>query len=321
MNNLLNNIQGWVHNGYAGNHLQAYVNTSVGSANTDLDDFVPQLWSEGINNYIEEQFVLANIVDTSLSSLVSKQGDVIHIPLMTEKTAQDTDPATFSAITDNLTYHSNNDDEKTITVNKLFYSAQIISDIASVQASPEYFDMYVKGMGYAIGRKVEALIADDITGLTVGNTVQLDLSANNTFAAADMANVLKTMAQNNFDPTAGWAMVVSPTLYGSMMGITNFTSSDFAGSNGLIVEGGRGLVGSLAGMPVYVSNRMKETTTNNHIAGAIFRPDNAKLVYQIAPKVVSQYSVDFLGTKVAAYVACGFDFVRDGEIITLTNLG
>ena len=135
MNNLLNNIQGWVHNGYAGNHLQAYVNTSVGTANTDLDDFVPQLWSEGINNYIEEQFVLANIVDTSLSSLVSKQGDVIHIPLMTEKTAQDTDPATFSAITDNLTYHSNNDDEKTITVNKLFYSAQIISYIASVQAS------------------------------------------------------------------------------------------------------------------------------------------------------------------------------------------
>ena len=80
-----------------------------------------------------------------------------------------------------------------------------------------------------------------------------------------------------------------------------------------------GNVGTLAGMPVYVSNRMKETTTNNHIAGAIFRPDNAKLLYQIAPKVVSQYSVDFLGTKVAAYVACGFDFVRDGEVIVLTQ--
>ena len=47
----------------------------------------------------------------------------------------------------------------------------------------------------------------------------------------------------------------------------------------------------------------------------------SELVYQIAPKVVSQYSVDFLGTKVAAYVACGFDFVRDGEVIVLTNLG
>ena len=163
----------------------AYVNTNVGSANTDLDDFVPQLWSEGINNYIEEQFVLANIVDTSLSALVQKKGDVVHIPLMTEKDAEATTPAAFSAITDNLTYDSNNDDEKTITIDKLYYSAQIISDIAHVQASPEYFDMYVKGMGYAIGRKVEALIADDITGLTVGNTVQLDLSANNTFAAED----------------------------------------------------------------------------------------------------------------------------------------
>jgi len=299
----------------------AYVNTSVGTANTDLDDFVPQLWSEGINNYIEEQFVLANIVDTSLSSLVKQRGDVVHIPLMTEKSATATTPADFSGITDNLTYHSNNDDEKTITVDKLYYSAQIISDIANVQASPEFFDMYVKGMGYSIGRKVEALIADDITGLTVGNTVQLDLSANNTFAAADMGAVLKTMAQNNFDPTAGWAMVVSPTLYGSMMQITNFTSADFSGSGGLSVKGGKGLVGTLAGMPVYVSNRMKETTTNNHIAGAIFQPQNAKLLYQIEPKVVSEYSVDFLGTKVAAYTACGFDFVKDGEIITLTNLG
>ena len=298
----------------------AYVNTSTASG-TDLDDFIPQLWSKGIIDYMEEQFVLANIVDTSLSALVKKKGDIVNIPLMTEKTAQDTSPAVFSAITDNLVYHSPTDDVKQITVDKLYYSAQIISDIAHVQASPEYFDMYVKGMGYSIGKLVEKLIADDITGLTVGNTVQLDLDANNIFDAGDMGNVLKTMAQNNFDPTNGWAMVVSPTLYGSMMQITNFTSADFTASQGGNIKGGRGNVGTLAGMPVYVSNRMKETTTNDHIAGAIFRPDNAKLLYQIAPKVVSQYSVDFLGTKVAAYVACGFDFVRDGEIITLTNLG
>ena len=298
----------------------AYVNTSTASG-TDLDDFIPQLWSKGINDYISEQFVLANIVDTSLSALVQKKGDIVNIPLMTEKSATDTTPAAFSAITDNLTYHSPTDDVKQITVDKLYYSAQIISDIAHVQASPEYFDMYVKGMGYSIGRLVEKLIADYITGLTVGDTVQLDLDANNVFDAGDMGNVLRTMAQNNFDPTSGWAMVVSPTLYGSMMQISNFTSADFTASNGGVISGGRGNVGTLAGMPVYVSNRMKETTTNNHIAGAIFRPDNAKLLYQIAPKVVSQYSVDFLGTKVAAYVACGFDFVRDGEIITLTNLG
>ena len=298
----------------------AYVNTSTASG-TDLDDFIPQLWSKGIIDYMEEQFVLANIVDTSLSALVKAKGDIVNIPLMTEKTAQDTTPAAFSAITDNLTYHSPTDDVKTITVDKLYYSAQIISDIAHVQASPEYFDMYVKGMGYSIGKLVEKLIADDITALGVSNTVELPLDANNVFDAGDMGNVLKTMAQNNFDPTNGWAMVVSPTLYGSMMQISNFTSADFTASNGGNIKGGRGNVGTLAGMPVYVSNRMKETTTNDHIAGAIFRPDNAKLLYQIAPKVVSQYSVDFLGTKVAAYVACGFDFVRDGEIITLTNLG
>ena len=296
----------------------AYVNTSTASG-TDLDDFIPQLWSKGILDYMEEQFVLANIVDTSLSALVKAKGDIVNIPLMTEKAAVDTTPAAQSAITDNIAYHSPTDDVKTITVDKLYYSGQIIPDISHVQASPEYFDMYVKGMGYAIGKLVEKLIADDITGLGVSNTVELPLDANNVFDAGDMGNVLKTMAQNNFDPTNGWAMVVRPTLYGSMMQISNFTSADFVGSQGGIIKGGRGNVGTLAGMPVYVSNRMKETTTNNHIAGAIFRTDNAKLLYQIAPKVVSQYSVDFLGTKIAAYVACGFDFVRDGEVIVLTQ--
>ena len=219
----------------------AYVNTSTASG-TDLDDFIPQLWSKGIIDYMEEQFVLANVVDTSLSALVKAKGDIVNIPLMTEKTAQDTTPAAFSAITDNLTYHSPTDDVKTITVDKLYYSAQIISDIAHVQASPEYFDMYVKGMGYSIGKLVEKLIADDITALGVSNTVELPLDANNVFDAGDMGNVLKTMAQNNFDPTSGWAMVVSPTLYGSMMQISNFTSADFTGSNGGIIKGGRGKV-------------------------------------------------------------------------------
>ena len=93
----------------------AYVNTSTASG-ADLDDFIPQLWSKGIIDYMEEQFVLANIVDTSLSALVQKKGDIVNIPLMTEKTAQDTTPAVFSAITDNLVYHSPTDDVKTITV-------------------------------------------------------------------------------------------------------------------------------------------------------------------------------------------------------------
>ena len=74
----------------------AYVNTSTASG-TDLDDFIPQLWSKGINDYVSEQFVLANVVDTSLSALVQKKGDIVNIPLMTEKSAEDTTPAAFSA--------------------------------------------------------------------------------------------------------------------------------------------------------------------------------------------------------------------------------
>ena len=37
--------------------------TGVGTANTDADAFVPELWSAGVQNYIKKKFLLANSVN------------------------------------------------------------------------------------------------------------------------------------------------------------------------------------------------------------------------------------------------------------------
>jgi hypothetical protein len=72
-------------------------------------------------------------------------------------------------------------------------------------------------------------------------------------------------------------------------------------------------------MPVYVSDRFTSGGTANTIVGAVFKPDNLKLAYQVDPTVVSQYSVDFLGTKLAAYVAYGAKIVDEGQVFGITN--
>ena len=51
--------------------------TGVGTANTDADAFVPELWSAGVQNYIKKKFVLANLVNESALLAARKNKRVV----------------------------------------------------------------------------------------------------------------------------------------------------------------------------------------------------------------------------------------------------
>jgi len=297
------------------------VNATYGNT-TDATVFVPEMWSAGVKAYFEKPTTFLSLADTSLSGLVKGQGDTIHIPKMTQKTATATTPQDVSALTANIAYHSPNDTETKLVINKLAYSAQIISDVVKIQATPEMFNMYVEGMGYAIQQDVENFVGDLFSGGTIGNMVEVSLDTDNVFVLADLKDLISSMYTQGANPRDGYVMVVSPELAGSMMTITGFTSADFANSIGIATPGAGANIaafGSLAGMPLYVSDRFTASGTADTIVGAVFKPDNLKLAYQVEPTVVSQYSVDFLGTKLAAYVAYGATIVDEGKVFGITN--
>ena len=290
---------------------------------TDATVFIPEMWAAGVRGYFEKPTTFLSLADTSLSGLVKGQGDTIHIPKMTAKAATDTTPQAISAMTTNIAYHSPDDTETKLTINKLAYSAQILSDVTKIQASPEMFNMYVKGMGYAIQQDVENYVGDLFSGGTIGNMIESTISGtDNQFLLADLKTLIGLMYSNGCNPRDGFVMVVSPEVASHMMTISGFTSADFANSIGIASPSGSGNVatfGSIAGMPVYVSDRFTAATPADTIVGAVFQPDNLKLAYQVDPTVVSQYSVDFLGTKLAAYVAYGATIVDEGQVFGITN--
>ena len=289
---------------------------------TDATVFIPEMWAAGVRGYFEKPTTFLSLADTSLSGLVKGQGDTIHIPKMTAKAATDTTPQAISVMTTNIAYHSPDDTETKLTINKLAYSAQILSDVIKIQASPEMFNMYVQGMGYAIQQHVENTVGDLFSGGTIGNMVESTLATDNLFVLADLKTLIGLMYSNGANPRDGYVMVISPELASHMMSITGFTSADFANSIGIATPGGNNNVaafGSIAGMPIYVSDRFTAATPANTIVGAVFKPDNLKLAYQVDPTVVSQYSVDFLGTKLAAYVAYGATIVDEGQVFGITN--
>ena len=290
---------------------------------TDATVFIPEMWAAGVRGYFEKPTTFLSLADTSLSGLVKGQGDTIHIPKMTAKAATDTTPQAISAMTTNIAYHSPDDTETKLTINKLAYSAQILSDVINIHASPEMFNMYVQGMGYAIQQHVENTVGDLFSGGTIGNMVESTITTTgNQFALADLKTLIGLMYTNGANPRDGYVMVVSPELASSMLTITGFTSADFANSIGVATPGGNSNVaafGSIAGMPIYVSDRFTSSGDTNTIVGSVFKPDNLKLAYQVDPTVVSQYSVDFLGTKLAAYVAYGATIVDEGQVFAISN--
>jgi len=77
MNLLLNNIQSWTQNGYAGTHLMNLAGTNnvalagglrdTDSATAGLQEFIPEVWGASIMDYMEkilysEQWLMTNLL-------------------------------------------------------------------------------------------------------------------------------------------------------------------------------------------------------------------------------------------------------------------
>ena len=289
--------------------------TGVGTANTDADAFVPELWSAGVENYIKKKFVLANLVN-DVSFMVGSAGDKINIPRVTENTATTTTISSFTEGTAAVGYTSPNDSTGTLTVDQMAYYARIYPDIVEIQANPDLLNLHAEAMGFAIGKAIDAHISSLLTTYDSGFTEHA-LAADNALTAAELQLVIKSLYTAGIDPNDGYVMVLGAELVSDLMGIDQFTSADYVKDQYVWKNG---LLGSVMGMPVYATNSIAASDgTANHVVGCIYKPSNIFLAYSQKPKMVSQYSVDFLGHKVAAHAYYGSAVAVPKGLVQITN--
>ena len=289
--------------------------TGVGTANTDADAFVPELWSAGVENYIKKKFVLANLVN-DVSFMVGSAGDKINIPRVTENTATTTTISSFTEGTAAVGYTSPNDSTGTLTVDQMAYYARIYPDIVEIQANPDLLNLHAEAMGFAIGKAIDAHISSLLTTYDSGFT-EHSLAADNALTAAELQLVIKSLYTAGIDPNDGYVMVLGAELVSDLMGIDQFTSADYVKDQYVWKNG---LLGSVMGMPVYATNSIAASDgTANHVVGCIYKPSNIFLAYSQKPKMVSQYSVDFLGHKVAAHAYYGSAVAVPKGLVQITN--
>jgi len=281
-----------------------------GAASTTTTDqhFIPEIWSEGIYKFFERKSVFRGLID-DYSAVFSGAGfgDVLHVPEISLISASDKGAGA------DVTYDATATTETQLTVNKHKYVAKLFDDVVEIQSNVDMVAKYTQMMGEALARQVDADIWGELDGL---NSSQA-LSADDTLTAAVFEAALASLGENDIPYMDGeCAMVVNPTLFADILNPSAGIAQYFI-RNDAVGEGNRGLrsgmVGSLYGIDVYMSNTVSTGGTASTIPGAIFHKSAAAIAVQQEVRVQSEYSIDALGTKVVADLLYGVKLIDDSD--------
>ena len=207
-----------------------------------------------------------------------------------------------------------------LTLDKHKYVAKLFEDIALIQSEADLVSKYTRMMGEALARQVDADIWAELLKM---NQTQ-DLSQDNTLIASVFEAVLATLGENDIPYMDGdCAMVVNPTLFADMLNPSDGISQYFI-RNDAVGEGNRGLrtgmVGSLYGIDVYMSNTVTSALDNDKVVGAVFHKSAAVFASQQEVRVQSEYSIDALGTKLVSDLLYGCKIIDDSDNIKGVSL-
>ena len=304
--------------------------TGVGTATEGADAFVPELWSTGIQNYIQKRLRWGGLC-TDLSSLISNSGDTINIPAIAASSATTSTVTAFAGGNSAINYTETADATRTLTVNQLSYVGKIIPDVSKVQANPDMMTMYVQDMGHQIADAIdkhifETFLNNTSTGVAdTTNQTEVALDETSVFDKDDLKDLISTFYNNGIDPRDGYVFAVHPFIFKQLAVLDNFASWDYrAGANDFMATGS---VGSLLGMPVYPDHRFTAydssgapAGTDNLCLGLMWNPNNVFVAYSQKPSVMSQLSVDYLGTKMAVHSTYGAVVGNRSKVICLTQV-
>ena len=271
--------------------------------NSDVDVFVPELWSDGVYRYFEKALTLKPFFD-DYSSLVQGRGDTLHIPTIQEVASADKSANT------SVEYTANVETTISLSIDQHKYAAKLFEDIAMVQANEQLFDKYAQSMAYALAKavdtKIEALLQ------TLGTTQTL--AADNSMANADVETALGTLMSNDI-PADECAFFVNPLIYADLLNSKAFVTNNSGAGVGFgnvnpVMSTGQ--VGELFGIPVMTSSLIPTTTSTGIEAGYLVHKSAIAVAVQQNIRVQSEYDVSYLGTKVVADVIYG-------AVITTSN--
>ena len=279
-------------------------------------NFIPELWADPIYKFYTRANKLAGSVE-DYSALVKGAGDTVNIPKIALKSAVE---KVNSTVVDFST--AGTAGTVPLVIDKHYVVPELFEDFAMIQSSSDLISKYTKMMGESIARQVETDMWAELDGF---DTTQ-DLSANNTFASADLETLLANLYANDLDPN-DCSLVVNSSFLADIMhpasGIGQyFVRADAIGGNGTELK--TGAVGLIYGMNVFYSRAVSTSTDDATVVGACYPKEACVFASQQDVRVQAEYDIAYLGTKVVADMIYGMKLLDESDDvrgINLLNLG
>ena len=236
--------------------------------------------------------------------MVKGAGDTLHIPTVQEVSTAD------KTVNTGVAYSVATETDIDLAIDQHKYAAKLFEDLAMIQSNEQLFDKYAQSMAYglakAVDTKIEALLQ------TLGTTQTL--AADNSMSNADVETALGTLMSNDI-PADECAFFVNPLIYADLLNSKAFVTNNSGagvgfGNDNAVMQTGE--VGRLFGIPVMTSSLIPTTTSTGIEAAYLVHKSAIAVAVQQDIRVQSEYSVDYLGTKVVADIIYG-------AVITTSN--
>lgn len=264
--------------------------------------YIQELWTREIEQPFDKKLQMAKLVQDR-SGLAADGGDTVRVPFTAV-----VDARAKSASTD-VTYDSPEGTAIQLNIDKHYYSAVKIEDIAKVQSNYELRSAFQERMAEGVARQIDtdlhALYASAGTSVSAGAAVD-DADVLSVVTAFDAANTPQDMRRG----------VIGHYTKADLLAINKYVAYDQTGKTGKAVDGSPGLVGSLYGMDIFHSGNVPTSTTGRNL---FFHKKAITLIQQLRPTVKAEDSVDSIAMKVVLHTIYGVGIERASSVIEVTR--
>lgn len=206
--------------------------------------FIPEVWAKEVQMARRNKLIMANLVDHQYESDLT-YGDTVHITSIAEMTADVITPGTA------LTPVAPTETEQTLVIDQYYGKAIELQDMLKKQSKVELMQPYSDVIGFALAKAIDGSLLDQYANVDAAH--KQTAVANLTFNGIVDAHGL--LDQDNV-PQEDRALVVNWAGLADLRKLDEFKSYNETGEVGL-VEKKLGIVGSIYGAPVYLTNAVK----------------------------------------------------------------
>jgi hypothetical protein len=232
-----------------------------------------------------------------------KYGDTVNIERLSNETALD--KTSESAIT----FSAASEGQVVIAINKYKYVGKLIEDIVEVQSKYDLFSNYRDKIANALAQAIDidVLALTQTVSQSVGGWTANSMTEANIISAVRMLDLAEVPQEDRY-------LVVDAYGREDLLNITDFIRYDAGGKTPAAVNSGE--IGEIFGVKVIYSNNLMQPTATSAV-GMMFHKDAFAIALQKDVQVKTEYSVDYIGTKMVGYEIYGVTIARSDHVVLM----